>query len=84
MAEQTAPVHSIAGRRMNLAQLGTGVVRHRRLRPQGHAFVYPSYFLMLPLRTLRTAPEAPSAVRARLRSTKVQPRRRQGRPTCRD
>ncbi len=66
---------------MNLTQLGTGVVRHRRLRPQGHAFVYPSYFLMLPL---RTAPEAPSAVRARLRSTKVQPRRRQGRPTCRD
>ena len=40
---------------MNLAQLGTGVVRHRRLRPQGHAFVYPTDFLMLPLRALRTA-----------------------------
>ena len=41
---------------MNQPQIGTGVVRHRRLRPQGHAFAYPTYFLMLPMRTLRTAP----------------------------
>ena len=40
------------------ALLGTGVVRHRRLRPQEHAFAYPTYFLMLPLRTLRQAPAA--------------------------
>ena len=40
---------------MNLPQIGTGVVRHRRLRPQGHAFEYPTYFLMLPMRSLRTA-----------------------------
>ena len=35
------------------ALLGTGVVRHRRLRPQVHAFEYPSYFFLLPLRSLR-------------------------------
>ena len=38
------------------AQLGTGVVRHHRLRPRDHAFAYPTYFLMLPMRTLRSAP----------------------------
>jgi DUF1365 family protein len=41
----------------NTAQLGNGVVRHRRLRPRVHAFEYPTYFLMLPLRSLRAAPE---------------------------
>lgn len=35
--------------------LGTGLVRHRRLRPREHAFAYSTYFLMLPLRTLRRA-----------------------------
>jgi DUF1365 family protein len=39
-----------------VACLGTGVVRHRRLRPQANAFAYPTYFLMLPMRTLRDAP----------------------------
>jgi DUF1365 family protein len=34
--------------------LGTGVVRHRRLRPAAHAFEYPTYFLMLPMRSLGT------------------------------
>jgi DUF1365 family protein len=38
------------------AQLGTGVVRHHRLRPRDHAFAYPTYFLMLPMRTLRRTP----------------------------
>ena len=33
-------------------QLGTGQVRHRRLRPREHAFAYRSYFLMLPMRSL--------------------------------
>ena len=45
---------------MNQPQIGTGVVRHRRLRPQGHAFEYPTYFLMLPMRSLRSA--APNAL----------------------
>ncbi len=35
------------------AQLGRGVVRHTRLRPQVNAFVYPTYFVMLPMRSLR-------------------------------
>ncbi len=35
------------------ALLGTGLVRHKRLKPAVHAFEYPTYFLMLPLRTLR-------------------------------
>jgi len=36
--------------------LGTGVVRHHRLRPTAHAFAYPTFFLMLPLRALRATP----------------------------
>ncbi len=35
------------------AQIGTGVVRHRRARPIEHAFEYRTYFLMLPMRSLR-------------------------------
>lgn len=35
------------------AQLGFGQVRHTRHRPSRHAFAYPTYFLMLPLRSLR-------------------------------
>ncbi len=33
--------------------IGTGQVRHTRLRPARHAFAYPTFFLMLPLRSLR-------------------------------
>ena len=40
------------------AQLGRGVVRHRRLSPRQHAFEYPTYFLMLPLRSMRLGPSA--------------------------
>ncbi len=36
----------------HLPLLGTGEVRHRRLRPREHAFAYPTYFLMLPMRSL--------------------------------
>jgi uncharacterized protein len=35
-----------------LPLLGVGVVRHRRLRPREHTFSYPTYFLMLPMRSL--------------------------------
>ena len=38
------------------ALLGTGLVRHKRLKPAVHAFEYPTYFLMLPLRKLRLEP----------------------------
>ena len=44
--------------------IGTGVVRHRRLRPAPHAFAYRTYFLMLPMRSLRTQP-APALRRNR-------------------
>ncbi len=33
--------------------IGFGTVRHARLRPAKHAFSYPTYFLMLPMRELR-------------------------------
>ena len=36
--------------------IGMGHVWHRRLRPVAHAFRYPSYFLLLPLRSLRDQP----------------------------
>ncbi|MGF6350384.1 DUF1365 family protein [Variovorax sp. W2I14] len=36
-----------------LPLMGFGEVRHARLRPARNAFVYPTYFLMLPMRTLR-------------------------------
>ena len=39
------------------ALLGTGVVRHHRLRPAEHAFAVPTYFLLLPLRSLREQPD---------------------------
>ncbi len=35
--------------------LGIGEVRHTRLRPVLNRFVYPTYFLMLPMRSLRAA-----------------------------
>jgi DUF1365 family protein len=38
------------------ALIGSGVVRHRRLRPQANAFEYPTYFVMLPMRALRQQP----------------------------
>ena len=39
------------------ALIGRGRVRHHRLRPVDHAFDYPTWFLMLPLRRLRRQPE---------------------------
>ena len=36
--------------------LGFGQVRHTRLRPQQHAFAYPTFFLMLPMRSLTQNP----------------------------
>lgn len=38
------------------AQLGIGRVRHQRLRPVGHGFDYPTWFLLLPMRQLRSTP----------------------------
>jgi len=41
---------------MNSALIGFGAVWHRRLRPVEHAFSYRSFFLLLPLRSLRQQP----------------------------
>ncbi|MBK7004995.1 MAG: DUF1365 domain-containing protein [Burkholderiales bacterium] len=38
-----------------VALIGFGQVRHTRLRPRHHAFAYPTYFLMLPMRSLQKA-----------------------------
>ena len=38
--------------------IGFGQVRHTRLRPQHHAFAYPTFFLMLPMRQLGHVPSA--------------------------
>ncbi len=38
-----------------VAQIGFGQVRHTRLRPRRHAFVYDTFFLMLPMRQLADA-----------------------------
>ena len=35
-----------------IPQLGFGTVRHKRLHPRANAFSYPTYFLMLPLRSM--------------------------------
>ena len=40
------------------AMLGIGQVRHKRLRPQVNRFAYPTYFLMLPMRSLRARASA--------------------------
>ena len=45
--------------------IGFGQVRHTRLRPRRHAFVYPTFFLMLPMRSLsgtHTSTRTPLAV----------------------
>ena len=50
MAERLNPPASPAQ-----ALIGFGEVRHTRLKPVRHAFAYPTYFLMLPLRAMQQA-----------------------------
>ncbi len=38
--------------------LGLGEVRHTRLKPVRHGFAYPTFFVLLPMRQLRLAPDA--------------------------
>ena len=53
------PCRTAGGGRMKTDRLfGFGEVRHTRLRPRHHAFVYPTCFLMLPMRSLPEAAEA--------------------------
>jgi uncharacterized protein len=53
MNNPATPLIRFAGNAQAL--LGMGVVRHKRLRPREHAFAYPTYFLMLPMRSLDAA-----------------------------
>ena len=43
-------------------QIGFGVVRHQRLRPAHNTFSYPTYFLLLPLRSMRRQPALATAL----------------------
>jgi len=45
--------------------IGFGQVRHTRARPKKHAFAYPTYFLMLPLRSLSRAARAKATIPSR-------------------
>jgi len=49
-------VNSAAAFTPSPALIGTGQVRHTRLRPALNRFAYPTYFLMLPMRSLRATP----------------------------
>ena len=42
--------------------IGFGQVRHTRVRPKRHAFSYDTFFLLLPLRSLRAHPESAGAL----------------------
>jgi len=47
---------------MNVPMLGWARIRHARLRPVAHAFEYPGFFLLLPMRALRAQPGSPGAL----------------------
>ena len=51
----TAPDPALAAHRPHI---GFGHVWHTRLRPRRHRFIVPTFFLLLPMRTLRAQPEA--------------------------
>jgi len=42
----------------SVPHIGFGQVRHKRIKPVEHAFAYPTYFLMLPMRSLAKKPSA--------------------------
>lgn len=42
----------------SLPQIGFGHVWHTRVRPRRHRFIAPTFFLMLPMRTLREKPRS--------------------------
>ena len=47
-----------AGVRRNVPHIGFGHVWHTRLRPRRHRFIVPTFFVLLPMRTLREQPDA--------------------------
>jgi DUF1365 family protein len=52
LAPQLAPAQPLPPA-ANRALIGIGEVLHRRMQPLHHAFRYPVYFLLLPMRSLR-------------------------------
>ena len=58
MASSAMPNPALHTTPLARPQLGVGRVRHHRLRPVSHAFDYPTWFLLLPLRSLRAQPDA--------------------------
>ena len=46
----TAPAPALAAHQPHI---GFGHVWHTRLRPRRHRFIVPTFFLLLPMRTLR-------------------------------
>ena len=53
----SAALHALPGA-VAVPLIGFGQVRHTRLRPRPHAFAYPTYFVLLPMRRLRQDPGA--------------------------
>ncbi len=49
---------------VNLPLIGFGQVRHTRLRPVQNAFAYPTYFLMLPMRSMQNGASSPQSALA--------------------
>ena len=52
------PAMHLAAPAGNVPHIGFGHVWHTRLRPRRHRFIVPTFFLLLPMRTLRGRPEA--------------------------
>jgi DUF1365 family protein len=57
MTHSTTPTPSTLSGDTPQAMIGFGEVRHTRLRPKHHAFAYSTFFLMLPMRSLKVAGE---------------------------
>lgn len=57
-ATATATATDSTARPANVPHIGFGHVWHTRLRPRRHRFVAPTFFLLLPMRTLRVQPQA--------------------------
>jgi DUF1365 family protein len=53
MKHSTSPTPIAIASGKSKAMIGFGQVRHTRLRPKHHAFTYSTFFLMLPMRSLK-------------------------------
>ena len=69
-------------RSVGVPLIGFGQVRHRRLKPAGNAFAYPTYFLMLPLRSMRTHGDGALARNRRSALSFFDTDHGDGRPDC--